>query len=109
MTRHNHSMINAPLQSAPQLPAALPAPDHASLLEQLTALRREHAVLRAQNVALQERIRGLEARLGQNSSHSSRPPSSDPPQAPRKRPDQLVIPGPPPHSICCWSDHAALG
>jgi len=32
-------------------------------------------------VALQERIRELEARLGQNSSNSSRPPSSDPPQA----------------------------
>src|SRR3954466_3018267 len=33
-------------------------------------------------VALQERIRELEARLGQDSSNSSRPPSSDPPQAP---------------------------
>src|SRR5439155_166005 len=33
-------------------------------------------------VALQERIRELEARLGQNSSNSSRPPSSDPPQVP---------------------------
>src|SRR5215208_1966061 len=35
-------------------------------------------------VALQERIRELEARLGQNSSNSSRPPSSDPPQAPAR-------------------------
>jgi len=33
-------------------------------------------------VALQARIRELEARLGQNSSNSSRPPSADPPQAP---------------------------
>src|SRR5262245_57965137 len=33
-------------------------------------------------VTLQERIRDLEARLGQNSSNSSRPPSTDPPQAP---------------------------
>src|SRR3712207_3574812 len=33
-------------------------------------------------VALQQRIRKLEARLGQNSSNSSRPPSTDPPQAP---------------------------
>ena len=33
-------------------------------------------------VALQARIRELEARLGQDSSNSSRPPSSDPPQAP---------------------------
>ena len=31
-------------------------------------------------VALQERIRELEARLGQNSANSSHPPSSDPPQ-----------------------------
>ncbi len=31
-------------------------------------------------VALQARIRELEARLGQNSSNSSRPPSTDPPQ-----------------------------
>jgi transposase len=33
-------------------------------------------------LALQERIRELEARLGQNSSNSSRPTSTDPPQAP---------------------------
>jgi transposase len=35
-------------------------------------------------VALQERIRDLEARLGQTSANSSRPPSSDPPQAPAR-------------------------
>src|SRR4051795_6739455 len=33
-------------------------------------------------LALQERIRELEARLGQTSANSSRAPSSDPPQAP---------------------------
>jgi len=33
---------------------------------------------------LHARVRELEARLGQNSSNSSRPPSSDPPQAPRR-------------------------
>src|SRR4051812_7915916 len=33
-------------------------------------------------LAQRERIRELEARLGQNSTNSSRPPSSDPPQAP---------------------------
>src|SRR5215212_276832 len=32
-------------------------------------------------VAPQERVRELEARLGQNSANSSRPPSADPPQA----------------------------
>src|SRR3712207_2288187 len=33
-------------------------------------------------LAQRERIRELEARLGQTSANSSRPPSSDPPQAP---------------------------
>src|SRR5690349_6140263 len=35
-------------------------------------------------LTLQERIRELEARLGQTSANSSRPPSSDPPQAPER-------------------------
>src|ERR671929_1979044 len=35
-------------------------------------------------LALHERIRELEARLGQTSANSSRPPSSDPPQAPAR-------------------------
>jgi transposase len=35
-------------------------------------------------VAQQERIRDLEARLGQTSANSSRPPSSDPPEAPAR-------------------------
>jgi transposase len=51
----------------------------------LATLRLENAALRAQNAVLQQRIRELEARLGQDSSNSSRPPSSDPPQAPRQR------------------------
>src|SRR3954451_21491452 len=37
---------------------------------------------RALILALQERVCDLEARLGQTSANSSRPPSSDPPQAP---------------------------
>src|SRR5688572_24191985 len=36
-------------------------------------------------VALQQRIRELEAQLGQTSSNSSRPPSTDPPQAPPRQ------------------------
>src|SRR3954451_11209136 len=39
------------------------------------------AAAQALIVALQARVRELEARLGQDSSNSSRPPSSDPPQA----------------------------
>lgn len=36
--------------------------------------------------ALRDRVRELEARLGQNSRNSSRPPSSDRPQTPRRPP-----------------------
>src|ERR687885_1145813 len=78
-------MIETPSPLAPELWATGPAPDPAPLLEQLATLRLENAALRAQNAVLQQRIRELEARLGQDSSNSSRPPSSDPPQAPRKR------------------------
>ena len=66
-------------------------PDHPPLLEQLATLRRENvalcaenAALRVENAALHDRIRELEARLGQTSANSSRPPSSDPPQAPAR-------------------------
>lgn len=40
--------------------------------------------LAATNTRLEARVRELEAQLGQNSSNSSRPPSSDPPTAPRR-------------------------
>ena len=64
-------------------PAATPpAPDLAPLLEELVTLRLENAALRAGTAALQQRVRDLEAQLGQTSSNSSRPPSTDPPQAP---------------------------
>jgi transposase len=57
------------------------------LVEELATLRLENAALRAESAGLQGRIRELEARLGQDSSNSFRPPSSDPPQAPRRRPE----------------------
>src|SRR3954454_13301256 len=76
-------MIETPLPVVSEL-WALPAPDSAKLLEQLATLRLDNATLRTQNAALQERVRELEARLGQNSSNSSRPPSSDLPQAPAR-------------------------
>ena len=78
-------MIETALPWAPDLSAPVSAPDPAPLLEQLTTLRSENAALRAENAALQARVRELEARLGQNSSNSSRPPSSDPPQGAGKR------------------------
>ncbi len=77
-------MIETTLPLAPDRWATVPAPDPAPLLEQLATLRLENAALGAQNAALQERIRELEARLGQDSSNSSQPPSSDPPQAPAR-------------------------
>lgn len=45
-------------------------------------LRTAQAVLVTENAALRERVARLEARLGQNSRNSSRPPSSDPPWTP---------------------------
>jgi len=65
--------------------ATVPAPEQASLREQLATLWLENAALGAQHAALQARIRELEARLGQDFANSSRPSSSDPPYAPRKR------------------------
>jgi transposase len=79
------SVMMLPL--APELHAPVPAPDLVPLLEELATLRRadaalrtENGALRAENVVLHERVRELEARLGQTSANSSRPPSSDPPQ-----------------------------
>src|SRR3954471_10889959 len=77
-------MIETPLPPAPELRAQPRAPDLAPLREELATLRQENAALRAENVVLQARVRELEAQLGQNSSNSSRPPSSDPPQTPAR-------------------------
>ena len=84
-------MIETLLPLVPELQAPVTAPDQAPLLEQVATLRQENAALcaenaalRIENTALQMRIHDLEARLGQNSSNSARPPSSDPPQAPAR-------------------------
>ena len=89
--RYNRGMSMLLLPLAPELSATTPAPEPAPLLEGLAtlrlenaALRTENAALRAQNAALQEQVRELETRLGQLSANSSRPPSSDPPQAPAR-------------------------
>jgi transposase len=42
--------------------------------------------LRAENAQLRARVQELAARLGQNSTNSSRPPSSDPPETPPRPP-----------------------
>jgi transposase len=89
-------MVETTLLRTPDLWATVPAPDLAALLDEVAPLRRENAALQAENAALRaenaalqvesavlhERVRELEARLGQTSANSSRPPSSDPPQAP---------------------------
>src|SRR4051812_16847936 len=83
------SVMLLPLAAEPAATAR--PPDPAPLLEELAmlrlenaALRTENAVLRAESAVLHEWIRELEARLGQTSANSSRPPSSDPPQAPAR-------------------------
>ena len=80
------------LPLAPEPMATTPAPDPARLLEERATLRQDTAALRTDNAArlvesavLHERIRELEPRLGQTSANSSRPPSSDLPQAVAKR------------------------
>ena len=75
-------MIETPVLLAPAAWPTEPTPDPASLLEQLATLHLENAALRAENAALRKRIRDLDALLGQHSANSSRPPSSDPSQAP---------------------------
>lgn len=56
------------------------------LWEELVQLRAETARLREENGRLAARVQELEARLGQNSSNSSRPPSTDPPDTPARPP-----------------------
>jgi transposase len=46
----------------------------------------ELVALRTENAQLRARVQELEARLGQNSTNSSRPPSSDPPATPPRPP-----------------------
>jgi transposase len=50
----------------------------------IIALAAKVAALWAANGALTAEVRELKARLGRDSSNSSRPPSSDPPQTPRR-------------------------
>lgn len=52
----------------------------------ILVLRAEVAELRATVRALQEQVQELQERLGQNSSNSSRPPSTDPPTVKRRPP-----------------------
>jgi len=51
-------------------------------------LEEANAKLQSENAKLRDRIERLEARLNRNSTNSSRPPSSDPPQIRQDRPPQ---------------------
>src|SRR6476646_6618405 len=103
------SVMMLPLAAEPA--ATTRPPDPTPLLEELArvrlenaALRLENGDLRAENAALQDRIRELEARLGQTLANSSRPPSSDPPQAPARpkaRPSRRKRGGQPGHRGTC--------
>jgi len=68
----------------------LPEPPLPQTLDEAHALVRvlwaELVAVRAELAGLQARVQDLEARLGQNSSNSSRPPSTDPPSTPKRPP-----------------------
>jgi transposase len=74
------------MSAGPPLPAELwdSLPPEARAL--ILALRAEAAELRAQVRALQQQVQELQERLGQNSTNSSRPPSTDPPTVKRRPP-----------------------
>src|SRR5436305_12248773 len=77
------------MSARPPLPAdlwdSLPSEVRALILAQ----RAEVAELRARVQALQRQVQELYDRLNQNSSNSSRPPSTDPPAA-KRRPPRLA-------------------
>src|SRR5437763_12187782 len=68
------------------VPAPRTLEDALALLDIVCA---ELEALRAENAQLRARVQELEARQGQNSTNTSRPPSSDPPERPPR------LPGPP--------------
>jgi transposase len=74
------------MSAGPPLPAdvwiRLP-PEARALVE---ALRADVGELQGQVRALRQQVEELQARLNQNSTNSSRPPSTDPPQAKRRPP-----------------------
>ena len=68
----------------------------------ILALRAEAAELRAKVQALQQQVDELQDRLNQNSTNSSRPPSTDPPtvkRAPPKPPSGRRSGGQPGHAL----------
>lgn len=79
-----HQPFGSSLEQATEVIANLRG-EIVSLRALVESLRAENAELRAENASLKARLSSLEARLGQNSTNSSRPPSSDPPWSKPKR------------------------
>src|SRR6266540_2240290 len=67
------------MMKAPRLSDAVRATLPPVIAAYLTALEAVVASLQAENAALRAEVEALQARLGQNSTNSSRPPSTDPP------------------------------
>ena len=71
----------------PRLPDEIRATLPPVAVAYLAALEAAVATLQAENAALRAEVEALKARLGQNSTNSGRPPSTDPPRArPASRP-----------------------
>src|SRR6266511_2884528 len=68
--------------AVPTLPDEIRATLPPVVAAYIAALEAALAAVVAEHAALAARVADLEARLGQNSSNSSRPPSSDPPRTP---------------------------
>src|SRR5215212_4905725 len=66
-------------------PSAVRAFTHACLFT-IRLQQEQIAQLQQANAALQQRVADLEARVGQHSQNSSKPPSADPPSAPPRPP-----------------------
>ncbi|MCX6024148.1 MAG: transposase [Chloroflexi bacterium] len=73
------TLLEAQLQECPAQQT-----ETAALQELVTSLQAEQTTLQSRLTALKAEVQELRTRLGQDSSNSSRPPSSDPPQASAK-------------------------
>ena len=69
------------MSEVPRLPDEVRGMLPAAVVAYLAALEAAVATLHTENAALRTEVEALKARVGQNSTNSGRPPSSDPPRA----------------------------